>query len=89
MTTSKLLFAYLVTFVWAVLTAYVIFAIAYIITGYFMGHYQLYSVEVILSIFAGLTSPYMFCRAWIDLTDELARMHRKHRRSYRLVSRNK
>ena len=89
MTTSKFLFAYFVTFMWALVSVFTMFAIAYFIVGYFMGHYQLYSVEVILSIVAGLTSPYMFYSAWIDLTSELARMHRKHRRAYRLVSRSK
>jgi len=89
MTTSKFLFAYFVTFIWALVSVFTIFSIAYFIVGYFMGHYQLYSVEVILSIVAGLTSPYMFYSAWIDLTSELARMHRKHRRAYRLVSRDK
>ena len=89
MTTSKLLFAYFITFAWMLLLAFCAFSFTYFIGGYLMGHFPLYSIEVLLSIFGALVSPFMFYSACTELHRELQRMHRKHRRTLRLKARRK
>ena len=54
-----------------------------------MGHFPLYTIEVLLSIVGALASPIMFYGVYNDLYKELDRMHRKHRRTLRLKARRK
>ena len=89
MTTSKLLFAYFITFAWTLILAFCAFSFAYFIGGYLMGHFPLYTIEVLLSIVGALASRIMFYGVYNDLYKELDRMHRKHRRTLRLKARRK
>lgn len=90
MTTSKLLFAYFITFVWALVLAFTFIISTYSLAMYMLDVWSIWQPLVFLSFpCLFIIVPCMFKILAVDMMDELHREHRKHRRTLRLKARRK
>ena len=90
MTTSKLLFAYFITFIWALVLTFVAIISIYSLAMYMLDVWSIWQPLVFLSFpCLFIIVPCMFKILAVDMMDELHREHRKHRRTLRLKARRK
>jgi len=74
----KLLLAYLITFLWALVSVWLALIVIYSFTMYFLDIWTIYNPFVFLSFPCAPISIWLFKFISVDMIPELSRMHRKN-----------